>query len=442
MPFDTPVLARPLGITLNADQTKAMAEIMASIAVRKPHLLTGFAGAGKTLLTQVLAVELRAKRLDVVLSAPTHKAVAVLARKLRAAGIADEDVPCVTIHKLLSLKPKVQRDQQIFVREKSAQPVVADVVVIDEASMVSADLMKHIRHYLPKAAVLFVGDPAQLPPVGEESSEAFNVPRKSHLDTIVRQGAGNPILDAADIIRRSQGGAADWSWCKPAMAKPYGVYVPGDRTDAWMRRAFTSAEFAADTERFRYLCWTNARVAQVNARVRRWIYGDNIPTPFMPGERALFRAPLVVDESVLFNTNDEAVVVSIQADTRMLRVMQSKEDVVWSVPLPTWHLALRNDNGGEVEVHMVRDEAAYKAVIAKLIDEMRWREYHRIKASLANLQSIYASTVHTAQGSTIRNCFLDVGEMRRWSRSALLESQRACYVGATRPTHALILVDG
>ena len=266
MPFDTSTLARPLGITLNADQTKAMAEIRASVAARKPHLLTGFAGAGKTLLTQVLAVELRAQGLDVILSAPTHKAVAVLSRKLRAAGIKDEDVPCVTIHKLLSLKPKVQREQQIFAREKGAQPVVADVVVIDEASMVSADLMKHIRRYLPRAAVLFVGDPAQLPPVGEDSSEAFNVPRKSHLDTIVRQDAGNPILDAADIIRRSQGSAADWSWCKPAMAKPYGVYVPGERTDAWMRRAFTSPEFAADTERFRYLCWTNARVAQVNAR--------------------------------------------------------------------------------------------------------------------------------------------------------------------------------
>jgi len=234
MPFDTSTLARPLGITLNADQTKAMAEIRASVAARKPHLLTGYAGAGKTLLTQVLAVELRAQGLDVVLSAPTHKAVAVLSRKLRAAGIKDEDVPCVTIHKLLSLKPKVQRDQQIFVREKGAPPVVADVVVIDEASMVSTDLMKHIRRYLPDAAVLFVGDPAQLPPVGEDSSEAFNVPRKSHLDTIVRQGAGNPILDAADIIRRSQGGPADWSWCTPEMAKPYGVYVPGDRTDAWI----------------------------------------------------------------------------------------------------------------------------------------------------------------------------------------------------------------
>ena len=116
------------------------------------------------------------------------------------------------------------------------------------------------------------------------------------------------------------------------------------------------------------------------------------------------------------------------------------DDLAWRVELPTWHLDLLSDSGAEVEVHMVRDDRAFKAVMEKLVDETRWRDYHRIKSSFGNLQSIYASTIHTSQGSTLRNVFLDVGEIRRWSRSALLESQQACYVGATRPTHALMLV--
>lgn len=436
MPLDTAV-ANPLGITLNADQMQAMAEIKVSIKDRETHCITGHAGSGKTTLMQVLASELSAGRREVVLSAPTHKAVSVLSKKLRAAGI--DGVPCVTIHALLSLKPKERGDQQIFVREKHAKPVTADVVVIDEASMLSSDLMKHIRRHLPNAAVLFVGDPAQLPPVGEVESEAFRTRRKSHLDTIVRQAVGNPILDAADTIRRSQGGAADWSWCKPEMSKPFGVYVPGDRTDAWMHKAFTSDEFAKDSDSHRFLCWTNARVAQVNAKVRRWLYGEHIPTPFMPGERALLRAPLIIDETVVLNTNEEAAVISIKESSKAIRVMNG-DDVAWRVDMPTWHLELRSDEGAEVEAHIVRDERAYKAVIEKIVDETRWRDYHRIKSSFCNLQSIYSSTIHTSQGSTLKNVFLDVGELRRWSRSALLESQQAAYVGATRPTHSLCLV--
>jgi exodeoxyribonuclease-5 len=190
---------------------------------------------------------------------------------------------------------------------------------------------------------------------------------------------------------------------------------------------------------FRYLAWTNRRVAQVNARVRGWLYGDDIPIPFMPGERALLRAPVIVQEQILLNTNEEAIVVAIKESQKNIRVMDG-EDLAWRVDMPTWHLDLLSDSGAEVAVHMVRDDRAFKAVMEKLVDETRWRDYHRIKSSFGNLQSIYASTIHTAQGSTLRNVVLDVGEIRRWSRSALLESQQACYVGATRPTHALMLV--
>jgi hypothetical protein len=45
--------------------------------------------------------------------------------------------------------------------------------------------------------LLFSGDPAQLPPVGETVSESFGTKSRSHLDESVRQAADNPIIAAA-----------------------------------------------------------------------------------------------------------------------------------------------------------------------------------------------------------------------------------------------------
>jgi exodeoxyribonuclease-5 len=428
---------------LNDDQNNAVGEIMAAMSPGVTHLLTGFAGSGKTTLVQVLADRLVKAGQKVALTATTHKAVAVLARKYRTAGIAD--VACVTIHSLLSLTPKPRGDRLVFERKKHAEPVTADVVVIDECSMVSEEMMVHIRRHLKCAFVLLVGDPAQLPPVGETESQTFGTKSRSHMSVIVRQGADNPVLNAAHIIRCSQGGAMDWDWTKPAKAAPFGVFSPGPAIDMWMRKGFTSKEFAADPDTFRYLCWTNDRVAQVNRKVRRWLYGDNIPTPFMPGERALVRQPLVRDGSIILATNEEASVVSIEAGIFERRFDTRFDAPGWSASIASWKMVLRKDDGEEVEVHSIRDEGEYNRVLARIADEAadnreRWGDHHSFKSSVARLQSIYAMTVHTSQGSTFRNVFIDVPDIRRRASSNLLEAQQLFYVAATRPTHALVLV--
>ncbi len=52
---------------------------------------------GKTYLMRNLAKDWRDKKLSVAMTAPTHKAVAVLAKKLQQAG--QHDIPCCTIHR-------------------------------------------------------------------------------------------------------------------------------------------------------------------------------------------------------------------------------------------------------------------------------------------------------------------------------------------------------
>ena len=159
----TPVEESSTDPELTTDQAEALRKIEAAYEPGEFYLLTGHAGSGKTYLMQWLTKDMLAKKRRIVLSAPTHKAVAVLARKLAEANI--KDVPCRTIHSILSLTPKPRTDRLVFERARDAEPVMADVVVVDECSMVSEDLYRHIKRHLPNAFVLFVGDPAQLPPV-------------------------------------------------------------------------------------------------------------------------------------------------------------------------------------------------------------------------------------------------------------------------------------
>ena len=275
---DEPVAASALGITLNPDQDRALGEVEASVAMRRTHLLTGHAGSGKTTLIQVLAALHAGEK--VVLCGPTHKACEVLSRKLRAAGIK---IPVCTIHSLLSLRPKSQGARQIFVRAPKAPAVVADLVIIDEASMLDASMMHHIELWLAGIAVVLVGDAAQLPPIGEAGSRCFATIPESHLHGIVRQAEGNPIIAASAVVRASQAVAApDWSWARSTKVGNTGIFTPGHDVNAWQKHAFTSAAFVSDSDTFRYLVWRNANVDRFNARVRRWL-GHDPAVPFVSG---------------------------------------------------------------------------------------------------------------------------------------------------------------
>jgi exodeoxyribonuclease-5 len=431
-------------LILTADQEEALTKIKTAYEPGGLYLLTGHAGSGKTTLIQRFTTDMLEDMRSVILSAPTHKAVAVLAMKLKEAHI--DNVSCRTIHSVLSLKPKRQADRSIYERDRHANPVLADVVVIDECSMVSQELYRHVKRNLPNAFVLFVGDPAQLPPVGESESQTFSTKNHAHLTTIVRQAADNPILDAASIIRKSQGGSADVSWCKSSsLANGHGIFLPGHAAERWMRKAFTSTEFDSDPDSFRYLAWTNARVDTVNEKIRRWRYGNNIPTPFMPGESCLFREPVVINEAIIFASNQESKVIAIERGSRNYKMAKADGVAEWTASLHTWDIRLLDTDGFERTVQMPADNTEFQRAIARIKDEaaearVRWDHYHEFQQSLAHLQSIYSLTVHRSQGSTFGTVFIDLPDLRRREHENLLEAQQLQYVAVTRPSKRLIVV--
>jgi exodeoxyribonuclease V alpha subunit len=124
--------------------------------------------------------------LTVDIAAPTGKAASVLALKLH------RQFECVTIHRLLGLRPG----------ELPTSKVRADVVILDEASMIDSELMGYACEALRSDSfLLLVGDPAQLSPVGagapfHDCVEGSLLP-VAHLRSVQRQAAGNGVLHLA-----------------------------------------------------------------------------------------------------------------------------------------------------------------------------------------------------------------------------------------------------
>lgn len=451
-------------LVLNEGQATALEQIITSYRQKmRRYLLTGFAGTGKTTLMEEVVRTLRGmpryadipndrRKVRVAVTAPTHKAVQVLARKLAAAGLFDIEI--CTIHALLGLKPGVSDSEKMVLKRSGAKSRTGDfdAIIIDECSMIGTDLQGFIDGDLAFHWVLYVGDPAQLPPVGEVSAPCFNTTEGSHLETIVRQAEGNPILHAATALRQQQGNAVNWDWCKPAENGPYGIFLAGDDADAWMHGAFTSEEFKADNDAFRYIAYTNERVKEVNAKIRHWIYGPT-ETPFVEGERVLCRNPIMENErnNVAFTTNQEAVVSSISAGRTTFTFGACEGGPgkhalpEWQYDLPVWKVGLLHPELGEVVCDLAQNEAEVKQLDRKLVTEAkanrsRWFDRFQFIEKIADLRPVYALTCHSSQGSTFDNVFVDVPDMTKRERFNPLEMQQLLYVAVTRPRFALVLV--
>ena len=152
-------------------------------------IITGGPGTGKTTIIKCLIEIYKSHRRKVVLCAPTGRAAK------RMSETTGEDAK--TIHRLLEIG-KFEEDKLGSI-DTDVTPVDADVLVVDEMSMVDVFLM----NYLVKAIylgtkIVFVGDPNQLPSVGPgsilkdliDSGEFTTV----HLDKIFRQAAKSKII--------------------------------------------------------------------------------------------------------------------------------------------------------------------------------------------------------------------------------------------------------
>ncbi len=178
------------GLTLSASQRQAIATVLG----HKVAIITGGPGVGKTTLVNSLLLILQAKRVAVLLCAPTGRAAK---RMTETTGIEAK-----TVHRLLEFDPTTAG----FKRD-GANPLETELVIIDEASMMDTVLMNQLLRAIPgEAGLLIVGDVDQLPSVGPGAVLAdlmdSGVIPTVRLTEIFRQAQASRIIVNAHRINR------------------------------------------------------------------------------------------------------------------------------------------------------------------------------------------------------------------------------------------------
>lgn len=182
-------------ISLSDEQAEACKAVKhwLDAPTKKPALrLGGYAGTGKTTLLGYMANQVWS-HLRVAYCTPTGKAAGVLKRSLNASGVRPEY--CGTIHRLL-YRPEFDEGGNL-VEWKVAEELPYDMVVVDEASMLSSEVRDDLLAM--GVPVLAVGDHGQLPPVGEESG--WMSEPDIALETVRRQALDSPVLWLANAVR-------------------------------------------------------------------------------------------------------------------------------------------------------------------------------------------------------------------------------------------------
>lgn len=185
--------------TLSPDQAQALERLLLWYRTKASQSITlgGYAGTGKTSLIGVFRQMLdeQNQELRVAFAAYTGKASQVLRQTLQSQASLYKQDSCGTIHSLL-YSPEIDKEGQIIAWKRSKE-IEADVIIIDEASMVTDKIWFDLL--AANKPIIAVGDHGQLPPIG--SSFSLMLKPELALERIHRQAEGNPIIQLAHQAR-------------------------------------------------------------------------------------------------------------------------------------------------------------------------------------------------------------------------------------------------
>jgi hypothetical protein len=462
------------GVFANAGQTIAINKLKEFLnSDEKAFLLEGKGGTGKTTIIKQILSQVGDKRILAI--APSHKAKKVLAKSLKGINADIRTLASALAIKLDESTGKFEPDT--FARDKGRVPIKnGQIIVIDESSMVSDELLSEIKKWVSQGAkVIFMGDRAQLPPVGQEKdSDVFGLKNSYTLTEKMRQAATSPIIGIGTKI------AANAENNTSRVANPITSVDRVDMYDAvsgssitWEKSEDTAlTQFVEDVQQAKgdvnfakIVTFNNQNhssgqsVKNLNRKVRTKLFGDRATTEkFIPGEILTAYDSYNPNQGkeevdiVFFNSEDMVVVssefspeylvnVNVYSGAKGTRNKNYKFDVdLLTLKDDAGKIVSQNGNPVKIPIIAESSKEEYAATLKQLWNTDRQLAY-ALQAKFGNLEYGYALTSHKAQGSTYTNVYVMEDNIMGSSNAGSNKAKnQSLYVAVSRPTTKLVMV--
>lgn len=450
-------------ILLNDQQLEAVIQIKKFLKSKESFfLLSGFAGTGKTTVVKKILDEYPQKS---IVSAPTRKANTVISQATVSHGY--------TIHSLLGLQPDINLEDfnpndPVFGQIKKASICYYDFVVIDEASMINKDLLDLIKKELgSKSKILFLGDEAQIPPVGDKSSPVFDLKNRYNLTTLMRQAEDNPLASLSKELRDAENDLPKFlAERKTSLNKSDEGVVFKSSSESFreeLKKVFSSNFAKTDPNYAKLIAWRNRTVMQSNLIIRELVFGKDAKQlekgDVLTGYRAVKAKQR---DAFLINNGVDYKVVDVSK-----RIKNANGILGYEVEILEKSRAFKGFDEKNIFVVDVQDfdnlhdyAEIHDALLVQARSDRQWSAYNSFRRDNILMNDIsryrdgslrgkscwirkdldygFAITVHKSQGSTYKKVFVLLKDIVLNKNVA--ERNQILYVAMTRPQKLCVVL--
>jgi len=405
--------------------------------------LSGSAGVGKTFVTSKLVEEFLKREYKVLLTTPTHKSLSVAKYMINSNNI---HINAKTLQSYLDLRLDTDylRGTKVFKRDKKADmhdyEKNLDILIVDESSMVSNELLKFIEENLEQhklKIVLFIGDQYQLPPIDEGQNGVVLLPKQYELTEIVRQAKDSYVKMIANEIKEC---------IKNEIYTPI-VDILNREKYPQLKIFYDQTEFLNDYTKANVwykknnmvLAYSNDAVDNQNRILRHKYWTDQDITP---------NDWIIKGELLIANTNFKNAI----ANSESLKI--SKAEKLHDIYLDIYYWQCIDTLGRSLSFvdadYTIQYNEKLKELGAKAnkIDRFKepearkkaWRNYFMTKEKYGDFKYVFASTIHKSQGSTYNTSYINLSALLSLvNRNDKNIAYRLLYVAVTRASKDVVV---
>jgi len=307
--------------------------------------------------------------------------------------------------------------------------------------MINSDICNRISRLRRKLKVVFMGDTAQLPPVGEKSSQAFDMIRDNYImltEQMRQANELNPMHKLLAAMRDSvdSGVVVDYSQFVGQVQTDTGkngVVTTGNikQFEAWIKGAFKRGDSHCAV-----IAWYNNRIDYFNAMIHDYLYPNS--DAHCLGETMTFQRGFKVGpvRNAVSATNGSTLVIEYLELKKEKIVIGSQRVLLDCVLINGSFLTPCNRSEFNYWLSQLQDKLNKSGNAGC---DYSWGEFYLLREHFADLRHSYCITAVKSQGSTYDNVFIDIPNVQQMP-AGQVEKNRCLYTAISRARHNAILL--